>query len=193
VKEELLSLIVDLTFLEGLPEIRSEQSFIERIQSRKGNLMIQAEEARRLLEEILTAYQRVRKKLAATTQINWMDSLADIRQQLDHLVYLGFMHYTSYPQLKQIPRYLKAIEMRLDQLAHAADRDKKLLGEIREAYQQWLQREEKYRLEGKLDERIEEMRWRFEELRVSLFAQELGTAYPVSLKRIEKRWKELGL
>jgi len=193
VEEMLLALVVDLTFLEALPEIRSEQRFIERIQARKEGLMIQAEEARRLVEEILTAYQQVRKKLFATTQINWMESLADIRQQLDRLVYRGFLYYTPYPQLKQIPRYLKAIDMRLDKLAHMAARDQKLLGEIREAYRQWLQREEKYRLDGKLDERIEEMRWRFEELRVSLFAQELGTAYPVSLKRIEKRWKELGL
>jgi len=193
VEQELLSLIVDLTFLEALPEIRSKDCFIQRIQTRKSGLTSQAEEARRLLEEILTSYQQVRKKLSATTQINWMVSLTDIRQQLDRLVYRGFLLHTPYLQLKEIPRYLKAIQMRLDKLSHNAGRDQKLLGEIREGYLQWMQREEKYRLEGKLDERIEEMRWGFEELRVSLFAQELGTAYPVSLKRIEKRWKELGL
>ena len=193
VEEELMALIVDLTFLEGLPEIRSEQRFLERIQARKGGLMIQAEEAGRLLEEILTAYQQLRKKLAATTQIAWVDSLTDIRQQLDRLIYRGFLHTTPYPQLKEFPRYLKAMDMRLDKLSHAAARDQKLLDELRDAYEKWLQREEKYRMEGRLDERIEELRWLFEELRVSLFAQELGTAYPVSLKRIEKRWKELGL
>ncbi|MCB1869456.1 MAG: DUF3418 domain-containing protein, partial [Gammaproteobacteria bacterium] len=136
---------------------------------------------------------QLRKKLAATTQIAWVDSLTDIRQQLDRLIYRGFLHTTPYPQLKEFPRYLKAMDMRLDKLSHAAARDQKLLDELRDAYEKWLQREEKYRMEGRLDERIEELRWRFEELRVSLFAQELGTAYPVSLKRIEKRWKELGL
>ena len=192
-EEELLALIIDLTFLRELPEIRSETAFLQRIESRKGGLMTQAEEARTLLEEILTAYQRVRKRLAAATQIHWMASLTDVRQQLDRLVYRGFLHYTPYQQLREFPRYLKAIEMRLDKLPLAAARDQNLLREMAEAYQQWLQREEKYRLEGKLDERIEELRWRFEELRVSLFAQELGTAHPVSLKRIEKRWQELGL
>jgi len=193
VGEELLLLIVDLTFLDALPEIRTEAAFAERIQTCKGDLMTQAEEARALLEAILAAYHHVRKKLSATTQIHWMASVADIQQQLDLLVYRGFLSHTPYQQLKQIPRYLKAIAMRLDKLHHAAARDQKLLGEIKAAYQQWRQREQKYRLEGKRDERVEEMRWRFEELRVSLFAQELGTAYPVSLKRIEKRWKELGL
>ena len=193
VEEELLSLVVDLTFLEGQPEIRSEQIFRQRIEACKANLMAQAEEARLLLEEILGAYQQLRKTLTSTNQINWMESLADMKQQLDRLVYRGFLHYTPYPQLREFPRYLKALSMRLEKLAHAAARDQKLLAEFRELYRQWLQREEKYRLEGKLDARIEELRWRFEELRVSLFAQELGTAYPVSLKRIEKRWKELEL
>jgi ATP-dependent helicase HrpA len=59
-------------------------------------------------------------------------------------------------------------------------------------YQQWQQYDERYRNSGTADERVEELRWMFEELRVSLFAQELGTVYPVSLKRLEKRWKELG-
>ncbi|MCB1763402.1 MAG: DUF3418 domain-containing protein, partial [Gammaproteobacteria bacterium] len=144
-------------------------------------------------EQILTIYHQVRNRLSESNRINWMTSLADIRQQLDQLVYRGFLQHTPYVQLKQLPRYLRAIEMRLDKLPYAAARDQKLLGEMQEAYQLWQQREEKYRLEGKLDERIEELRWSFEELRISLFAQELGTAYPVSLQRIQKRWRELGL
>ncbi|MCB1851632.1 MAG: ATP-dependent RNA helicase HrpA [Gammaproteobacteria bacterium] len=193
VEEELIALIVDLTFLEDQPEIRSQASFQQRIQAHKGALVAQALEAAQLLEQILTIYQQVRNRLSENNRINWMTSLEDIRQQLDQLVYRGFLQHTPYAQLKQLPRYLRAIEMRLDKLPYAAARDQKLLGEMQEAYQLWQQREEKYRLEGKLDERIEELRWSFEELRISLFAQELGTAYPVSLQRIQKRWRELGL
>jgi len=193
VEEELLSLIFDLTFLEGLPEIRSEQQFRERIELCKGSLIGQAEEARQLLESILTSYQQIRNRLAVTTQVHWQESLTDIQQQLDRLVFRGFIQHTPYQKLKEFPRYLKAMELRLEKLAHAAERDLRLLGEFREMYQPWFEREEKYRLEGKLDQRIEELRWSFEELRVSLFAQELGTAYPISLRRIAKRWQQLGL
>ena len=57
----------------------------------------------------------------------------------------------------------------------------------------WLSRYDKAKESGRYDERLEELRWLFEELRISLFAQEVKTAFPISLKRIEKRWKELGL
>ena len=190
---ELITLILDLTFIEGLPDIRDRESFLQRIESRKPDLMNQAGEALQLLRQILEAYQRVRKQLSGITQINWMASVTDIRQQLDSLIFQGFLQHTPYHQLKQVPRYLKAIEMRLGKLPQAAARDQKLLLEMQGLYQRWQEREEKYRSAGKRDERVEELRWAFQELRVSLFAQELGTSGPVSLKRIEKRWKELGL
>ena len=83
--------------------------------------------------------------------------------------------------------------MRYAKLGHAAGRDLQQLHELLPLYQQWQEKDGQRRKEGRLDVRLEELRWAFEELRVSLFAQELKTAYPISLKRIEKRWKELGL
>ena len=59
--------------------------------------------------------------------------------------------------------------------------------------ERWQERQQAMQKKGRVDERLEEIRWMLEELRVSLFAQEVKTAYPVSVKRIEKRWKELGL
>lgn len=190
---ELVALIVDLTFVEGLPEVRDESSFKARIEERRGELMALTNEATVLLGKILSQYQQVRKALSAATQINWMLSVSDMNQQLDRLVFQGFLQHTPYQQLKQLPRYLKALAMRIEKLQHAASRDQQLVREMQSLFQQWQTRDEKYRESGKIDERVEEMRWQFEELRVSLFAQELGTAYPVSLKRIEKRWKALGL
>jgi ATP-dependent helicase HrpA len=146
-----------------------------------------------LVRDVLNGYQEVRKLLSGITQANWKESVSDISQQLDRLVYQGFLGCTPYPQLRHVPRYLKALMMRLEKLGHAASRDRQLTQELQPLYSRWLEWDEKCRTAGRVDERIEELRWRFEELRVSLFAQELGTAYPVSLKRIEKRWKELGL
>ncbi len=122
-----------------------------------------------------------------------MPSISDMRRQLDRLVYRGFLQQTPYRMLRQLPRYLKAMELRFEKLVHAAARDQQRLREMTPQYEEWERREERARKDRKRDPRLEEMRWAFEELRVSLFAQELKTAYPVSLKRIEKRWKELGL
>ena len=192
-ERELVSLIIDLAFIEGMPPVRDGQTFNDRITERQAGLMTQANEALALVREILDHYQQLRKQLARATQINWMHSISDIREQLDRLIFQGFLQQTPYSQLKQFPRYLSALLKRLEKLGHAAQRDQQLVREMAGAYQQWQQWDERCRINGKVDERIEELRWSFEELRVSMFAQELGTAYPVSLKRIEKRWRELGL
>ncbi|HHH38071.1 MAG TPA: DUF3418 domain-containing protein, partial [Sedimenticola sp.] len=130
---------------------------------------------------------------ADANRINWMASVADMGQQLDRLVFRGFLAHTPYARLRHFPRYLKALGLRLEKLQHAAARDQQWLREFQGLYREWQARDEKCRRSGREDPRIEELRWAFEELRVSIFAQEVGTAHPISLKRLEKRWRELGL
>ena len=88
---------------------------------------------------------------------------------------------------------LKALELRLDKLRHAAARDQQSLRELAKILDKWKPRYEKMLDQHRYDERLEELRWSIEELRISLFAQEVKTAWPVSMKRLEKRWQELGL
>ncbi len=192
-EDELVTYILDRTFLDGLPEIRDKEIFLDRIERCRNAMMTVANDACQEVGKIIEGYQKVRKKLSGTTQINWMASAADMQQQLDRLVFKGFLGVTPLEQLGRFPRYLQALEKRLEKLQSAAARDQQQIREMAKTYQQWQQWDEQCRKNGRSDERIDEMRWHFEELRVSLFAQELGTAYPISLKRIEKRWKELGL
>ncbi len=190
---ELVALIVDLTFIEDMPPLRAATEFQARIDHCKSRLMTLAEDVVVLVGEILDSYQDVRKRLANSNKMNWMASIADINQQLDRLVFKGFLQFTPYRQLQHFPRYLKAITLRLDKLLHAAARDQQQLRAMQWLYQQWQTWDERCRSNHKPDQRIEELRWSFEELRVSLFAQELKTAYPISLQRMERRWQELGL
>lgn len=192
-EQELVTLIVDLTFIAGQPEIRDAESFNARIEQCKPQLVPTANMVAQLAAKIFEQYQQVTKTLSGCTQINWISSLNDMRQQLDRLVFKGFLKQTPVEQLRQLPRYLEALQRRLEKLNHAAARDQQLMRDMQTLYQKWLERDGRERANGKLDERLEEIRWSLEELRVSLFAQELKTAYPVSVKRIEKRWKELGL
>ncbi len=191
--DELVNLAVDLTFIEGRPMVRTEADFHARLEQDKGRLMTVAREVCGQVAAILERYQRVRQILAAKTPTNWEPLVADMRQQLDALVYRGFLLHTPWPALQHFSRYLEAIERRRDKLTHAAGRDLQRLQELEPLYRQWQNKEEQARRNGKVDERLEELRWHFEELRVSLFAQELKTAYPISLKRLERRWQELGL
>ena len=108
----------------------------------------------------------------------------DVQAQLARLVPKRFVLATPWAQLAHLPRYLKGVAMRLDKLRADPVRDAQRLAELRPLEQRYL------RLladrKGVHDARLEEFRWLLEELRVSLFAQELRTPQPVSVKRLEK-------
>ena len=135
----------------------------------------------------------MRAALAATSQPNWRPSVDDMRAQLDRLLFRGFLHLTDPEPLAQLPRYLKAMATRLGKLPQAAARDQERMRELAGLQDEWLARLHAAQRQGLSDPRLEEIRWLLEELRVSLFAQEIRTALPVSVKRIRRRWEELGL
>ncbi len=191
--DELLSLILDLTFVESLEPIRTQAAFASRLTSCKPRLTTTAQEVCRLASAILDAYQGLRQRLAAITQVNWKPSVDDLRAQLDRLVFRGFLQAIPYVHLKDYPRYLKAADLRAQALLHASARDQQRMAELAPIEARWRERSAAAQKAGREDLRLDEIRWMLEELRVSLFAQSLGTAYPVSVKRLEARWRELGL
>jgi len=191
--DELLALILDLTFLEDRPPIRDRETFEERLEKNRSRLMSQTNEVCRLADRILSRYQAIRQRLAGMTQINWMISVLDMREHLDSLVFRGFLQQIPYEHLKDYPRFLKGLEVRAEKIVHAAGKDQQWMREMAPLQKKWSERSAATREAGRHDPRLDEIRWMLEELRVSLFAQQLGTAYPVSVKRIETRWRELGL
>ncbi|GAC68923.1 ATP-dependent RNA helicase HrpA [Gordonia soli] len=106
----------------------------------------------------------------------------DVAEQLDHLVFDGFVLATPYRQLTEVPRYLEAAESRLEQLPGSAARDRDGLAAVDRVIARWAQRMEQLP-ESRRDQFNERAHWMVEELRVGLFAQRLRTAYPVSEKR----------
>ncbi|WP_455834763.1 ATP-dependent RNA helicase HrpA [Pseudarthrobacter siccitolerans] len=137
-----------------------------------------------VVERILASTRRIEKQLKGTTSLALISALNDIKSQLEQLVYPGFVAQTGYAQLSQLPRYLAAIEKRLERLPGNVQRDALNMAVVQ-------------RLEDDYDDAVSallpgrraggelaQVRWMIEELRVSLFAVELGTAYSVSEKRI---------
>lgn len=192
-EEELIGLIIDRAFLQGKPDIRKRKEFEDRIEACRGSLLSVSDEVHTLVSELLDRYQKVRKRLAGMNQINWLKSVNDVRNQLDELVFRGFLLGTGYDKLAQLPRYLKAVDLRLDKLENAAVRDQQKMEEMRPLLEELQTRRHKLSEVGRSDPRLEEIYWMIQELRISFFAQELKTPYPVSVKRIQKRWRELGL
>ena len=113
---------------------------------------------------------------------------AEVRGQLANLVYKGAFSATPWDQLQHLPRYLKALAVRLDKYAGNPERDAKHAAAIAELWKLYQERADKLRKAGMSDPKLEEFRWQIEELRVSLFAQELRTPFPVSVKRLKKIW-----
>jgi ATP-dependent helicase HrpA len=129
----------------------------------------------------------VQKKLGAARA--FAPACADIGEQLQRLFPRGFVTATPAAQLAHYPRYLKAIALRLDKLKGEPARDAQRLAEIASLQTPYLR--EVTARKGKADARLDEFRWLLEELRVSLFAQELRTPMPVSAKRLQKVWDAL--
>jgi len=113
------------------------------------------------------------------------------RTRLARLVYKRFFSATPREQLTQLPRYLKAMAVRLDKFPGNPERDGKHAASIAELWKLYQERSDKLRKAGAQDAALEDYRWQLEELRVSLFAQELKTPFPVSVKRLRKIWEGL--
>jgi len=111
-----------------------------------------------------------------------------MQAQLQSLVHKRFVADTPHAQLSHFPRYLKAMTVRLDKLRSDPARDARLMADWQLAAAPW-QRAIKAGSRG--DPRMEDYRWMLEELRVSLYAQELRTPMPVSVKRLQKVWESM--
>jgi ATP-dependent helicase HrpA len=115
-----------------------------------------------------------------------------MREQLRALVFPGFLAQAPPERLAHLPRYLRAMERRLDKLAGHPERDAQNMRAMAPLLANYSGPPPK-RMEDAagLTPEMEDFRWRLEELRVGLFAQELKTPEPVSVKRLEKRWAEI--
>ncbi|HEJ8087412.1 TPA: ATP-dependent RNA helicase HrpA [Serratia liquefaciens] len=143
------------------------------------------------VEQILTAVFNINKRLKGRVDISLALALSDIKNQLGGLVYRGFVTNNGWKRLSDTLRYLQAIERRLEKLATDPHRDRAQMlrvEQVQQAWQQWLNKLPPKRQQ---DEEVKEVRWMIEELRVSLFAQQLGTPYPISDKRILQTIEQL--
>ncbi|HEY8701532.1 MAG TPA: ATP-dependent RNA helicase HrpA [Arthrobacter sp.] len=137
-----------------------------------------------VVERILSSTRRIEKQLRGTTSLALISALNDVKSQLEQLVYPGFVAKTGYAQLSQLPRYLAAIEKRLERLPGNVQRDALHMAAVQRLEDDYDDAVSALLPGRRAGSELKQVRWMIEELRVSLFAVELGTAYSVSEKRI---------
>ncbi|RQZ65630.1 ATP-dependent RNA helicase HrpA [Burkholderia sp. Bp9004] len=185
-RDQLIDTALDRACLQDpLPD--DDASFHARRDEGRSRLNLLAQEIARLVGQILAEYAGLAKKLAQAKP--FAQAHADLQQQLAALVGKRFVIDTPYVQLAHFPRYLKGIALRIDKLKADPARDAKQSGELLPLVQHY-QRAVSQR-GGVADPRLAEFRWLLEELRISLFAQELRTPMPVSVKRLHKVWESM--
>jgi ATP-dependent helicase HrpA len=185
-REQIIALALDRAFLAD-PLPADEPEFKRRVEVGRSRLTLIAHEVARLAAQLLAEHASVQRKLKDSRPPK--EAADDIQAQLQRLMSKRFMLGAPYAQLQHMVRYLKAATLRLDKLRADPARDATRLAELRPLEQRWLRR--LVELKGAGDSRLEEYRWLLEELRVSLFAQELRTPQPVSAKRLDKAWAQL--
>ncbi len=187
--EDILLASLDSCILDGEPVLPREGAALAALAERKrGSWAEHAERLARQTLEVLKLWHGLQKRFKGKIDLSQAVALNDIKQQLGNLVYPGFVRETPAVWFKELPRYLRAIELRLEKLGSQVQKDRVWSGELANLWAQYKARADKHAQEGKRDEQLALYRWWLEEYRVSLFAQQLGTKVPISDKRLSKQW-----
>jgi len=173
----------------GLPRRRAD--FEHLLQTRKSRLVGQAEQVASHVHAIFKDHATLQQQMTAVRSAALKPVVADIQTQLDQLMPDGFVGLTPFANLQHLPHYIEAAAVRLGRAGPNLKQDQansQIMQGFWQAYQaEYLQRQ----LHQEGCEPLHAFRWLLEELRVSLFAQNLKTAVPVSVKRLKKHWQEV--
>ncbi|WP_439056069.1 ATP-dependent RNA helicase HrpA [Serratia bockelmannii] len=189
--DDCISCGIDKLIAEHGGPVWQEADFARLQEQIRAELNDTVVEVAKQVEQILTAVFNINKRLKGRVDMSLALALSDIKTQLGGLVYRGFVTGNGWKRLPDTLRYLQAIERRLEKLAIDPHRDRAQMlrvEQVQQAWQQWLNKLPPKRQQ---EEEVKAVRWMIEELRVSLFAQQLGTPYPISDKRILQTIEQL--
>jgi ATP-dependent helicase HrpA len=189
-REDMLDAISDRAFIgdDALP--RREQEFAAQRQRARVRLPAVTEALLRTVQSIANELQALTSRMSAAGP-SFGKLKKELEQQLHQLIYPGFLSSTPWEQLQHLPRYIKGMALRLDKYGANPERDMRHGSVITGFWNQYAQRLQKHRKAGISDPVLAGFHWQIEELRISLFAQELKTPHPVSAKRLQKLWEEI--
>jgi len=184
--------VIDRALSQIIPHpeaIRKQNDFEAALETVRSNWVEVAQKIAQRVNDILVNHQKIAKQVRGKANPRWLASLTDIKGQLDDLISTDFVRKTPEKWFHQMPRYLKALDQRLQKIDQDPSKDQKGIAEMRPLLQQFQQLAEEPVYQN--SPQLVEIRWMLEELRISLFSQPMKTIMPVSIKRIEQRFKAM--
>ena len=171
--------------------IRNAEQFDDAVARCKAELVPACEALLVLVGQLFDSYHQIQKQLKGKVQLNEVPVLNDIKQQLAGLLCPRFIKTVPHGALVHYPRYLKAIELRLEKFRRNLRQECLLSDQLEKMYSQYQARYKRNVDQGIYDPELDLYRWLIEEYRVSLFAQQLGTQNTVSEKRLKQQWSKV--
>ncbi|WP_375177041.1 ATP-dependent RNA helicase HrpA [Marinobacter mobilis] len=167
---------------------RSREAFEHLYDQKRGDFIPALEQDCRRLYLAMKGYHGVVKQLKGKINLALANSMADLKFQMEHLVYPGFLVDTPAEWLAEFGRYFEAAAVRLEKMPREMGREREFLHAIEPLWSRYAKKREHQQRQGIRDPELVRYRWMLEEFRVSFFAQQLGTLMPVSAKRLDKQW-----
>lgn len=178
------------TFCEDQSPVRTQEAFEERLGVR-GELFEKLNRVGRMVGDALEQAHEIRKQLEGQRATRFPDACADLSEQLTRLLGPGFLRRTPHQWLSHLPRFLKAARHRLEKLPETGAKDVENMASVRRLTERLDGLSGPLQSSAECEPEVLQYRWMLEELRVSLFAQQLGTSLPVSGKRLDKQWEKV--
>ena len=189
--DQLSELLSQLAFLQDQSLPFRQADFEQLMRTGLPRIAECVQDVASIVPEILTMGEKVRDGIASLSD-KWSQVRQEAQEHLQHLFTPNFLVETPWPWLKQYPRYLRAVLVRLERLrGGGSSRDETACHEWWQRMRQFCDRFEAHKQRGVVDDALEQYRWMLEEYRVSLFAQELGTMVKVSPQRLDKQWSDV--
>ena len=184
-REDITAAVLDRALMGEDTPPRDEKAFKEQIKRARSRLPAVKEALNRYLLATAQAYSELNSKIGRHPLAH------TLRHQLEALIYPGFAHATPWPQWPRLPIYLQAMQKRMEKYSPNPARDQAREADVQELLAMWQEKVDTLQKQNQpLSDGLLGFRWQIEELRVSLFAQELKTPMPVSVKRLMKEWEK---
>lgn len=188
---DIINAAIDETFINHHELPRTRDSFLSSLQANRAQLVSVAGRFCEMLGQSFEHHRHVAKRLEGSLSLSWIEPATDLKDQISSLIFPGFVAATGSERLNRLPVYFQAMSKRLDAIDMSPDKDRRRRAEFLPVWESFKQLPETRDENPDYRQRHRELRWLFEELRVSLFAQELGTREKVSVSRLENRVEEL--
>ena len=189
--EDIINASIDQSFINGKVLPRTHDDFASRVRDGKPALVSTANGICETLADVFERYRKVSKRMSGAVALTWIEPAQDIQEQIAALIFKGFVSETPARWLARFPAYFEAIDKRLDAIDQAPDKDRRRRAEFLPLWKKFADMPVAREHVSDYAHQLEEARWLIEELRVSLFAQSVGTPEKVSVKRLENRLDDL--